>query len=248
MKPSLFKNELLATSDPLYAWIFEGLWCVADREGRLEDRPRKIHLEINAGRAYEGTENALNWLAENEFILRYQHGNIRYIQVIRFGKHQNPHVREPASSIPAPDKPGAGTVLASDEHQSGPALSPFPLPDSPSLNPLPNGRDAMASESVHPENDPKRTNGKGKPRGHLVPFPEDFALSDTMREQALKRHPDADVEQWFELFRAHHMAHGKAMKSWTSAWVTWIGNGSQFGYPRRKEAARATRGLPTLNG
>lgn len=135
MKPSMFKNELLATSDPIYAWVFQGLWCIADREGRMEDRPRRIHLEVNAGRAYESTEAALTWLSDNGFILRYEHGNSRYIQVVNFGKHQNPHIREPQSSIPAPDKHCASTVQAPDEHQSGPALSPFPLPDSPSLIP-----------------------------------------------------------------------------------------------------------------
>lgn len=135
LKPSTFKNELLATSDPLYAWVFEGLWCIADREGRLEDRPRKIHLEINAGRAYEGTEASLNWLAENGFIIRYTAQQTAYIQVVNFKKHQNPHVREPASSIPAPEKPGSSPVQGSAEHQSGPALSPFLIPDSPS--PLP---------------------------------------------------------------------------------------------------------------
>jgi len=135
LKPSFFKNELLATSDPLHAWVFEGLWCIADREGRLEDRPRRIHLEINAGRAFEGTESSLVWLADNGFILRYERGGTRYIQIVNFTKHQNPHVREPSSTIPAPDEHGASTVPALDPHQSGPALSSFPLPDSPS--PLP---------------------------------------------------------------------------------------------------------------
>jgi hypothetical protein len=102
VKPSLFKNELLATSDPLNTWIFEGLWCIADRDGRLEDRPRRIHLEINPGRAYEGTEASLAWLSEQGFILRYKHSGSDYIQIVNFAKHQSPHFKEPASKIPAP--------------------------------------------------------------------------------------------------------------------------------------------------
>lgn len=240
MKPSLFKNELLATSDPLYAWVFEGLWCLADREGRLEDRPRKIHLEINAGRAYEGTESSLNWLAENGFIVRYERASTLYIQVLQFGKHQNPHVREPASVIPAPDGPCAGLVLAQNGHQSGPALSSFPLPDSPSLIPPPTGGATTPTTEV-----PRKS--RGKAQCQLVPLPADFALTDRMRELALKRHADCDVDVWFEGFCAHHRAHGKAMKDWPSAWITWIGNGSKFGYPRRKEEARAARGLQFAN-
>lgn len=200
LKPSLFKNELLATSDPLYAWIFEGLWCLADREGRLEDRPRKIHLEINAGRAYEGTETSLNWLTENGFIVRYQHGQDRYIQVIRFGKHQNPHVREPASIIPAPDEHSAGTVLAPDEHKSGPALSPSPLPDSPSLIPSPTGEGARkrGSKSV----------------------PEDFALTPELRSWSLAEIPDLDVEGEFAKFRDYEFRAPRV--DWNKTWRRWV--------------------------
>jgi hypothetical protein len=104
LKPSLFTNELLAVSDPLYAWIFEGLWCAADREGRLEDRPAKLHMKINPGRAFEGTEKSLAWLAENKFISRYEVDGARYIQVLMFWKHQNPHHKEPASTIPIDPK------------------------------------------------------------------------------------------------------------------------------------------------
>lgn len=165
VKPSLFKNELLATSDPLNAWVFEGLWCLADREGRLEDRPRRIHLEINPGRAYEGTEAALAWLAENGFIVRYSHGSGQYIQVANFAKHQNPHVREPASAIAppgssigqAPDiathiytpQPDSSTVPAPGQNGTGPALSPSPLPDSPSL--IPKEDPTAAARPVEPE-------------------------------------------------------------------------------------------------
>lgn len=77
----------------------------------------------------------------------------------------------------------------------------------------------------------------GKPRGHRASrgtaIPTDFALSDTMREQALSRYPDCDVAEMFTQFRAHHEAHGKAMKSWPAAWVTWLGNAAKFGYPKR---------------
>lgn len=143
LKPSLFKNELLAVADPLYTVIFEGLWCLADREGRLEDRPAKIHFDINPGRSFDTTERSLTWLHENGFILRYQVGGVRYIQVLTFKEHQNPHQKEPPSKIPAPeastglapDLPGSDTIQASVEHGSGRASSsesPFPLPESPS--------------------------------------------------------------------------------------------------------------------
>ena len=39
IKPGFFKNEILGVADPLYSLLFEGLWVLADRAGRLEDRP-----------------------------------------------------------------------------------------------------------------------------------------------------------------------------------------------------------------
>jgi hypothetical protein len=130
LKPALFRNELLAVSEPLYTIIFEGLWCLADRAGRLEDRPAKIHLEINPGRAFDGTVKALEWLAESGFLVRYEAAGVKYIQVVNFTKHQNPHIKEPKSTIPAPGQHGASTVPARLTPDSG-YLTPSSLtPDS----------------------------------------------------------------------------------------------------------------------
>ncbi|MEI6309491.1 MAG: hypothetical protein WCP58_07610, partial [bacterium] len=45
LKPGFFKNEYLGKLDPLVRLLFAGLWCLADRKGRLEDRPGKIKIE-----------------------------------------------------------------------------------------------------------------------------------------------------------------------------------------------------------
>ena len=102
LKPGLFKNELLGTADPLFTLIFEGLWCAADREGRLEDRPMRLHAEINPYRDPKGTIDALHWLTESGFIVRYEVGGAKFIQVVNFHRHQNPHQRESASDLPPP--------------------------------------------------------------------------------------------------------------------------------------------------
>lgn len=48
IKPAFFFNEQLAEVAPLGRLLFIGLWTIADREGRLEDRPRKIKAEVLA--------------------------------------------------------------------------------------------------------------------------------------------------------------------------------------------------------
>jgi len=104
VKPGLFKNEILGRADPLYTVIFEGVWCMADRDGRLEDRPARLHVEVNPYRSIESTEQALDWLVKHRFLQRYEHGGNRFMAVPNFARHQMPHHREKPSSLPPPPK------------------------------------------------------------------------------------------------------------------------------------------------
>lgn len=100
IKPALFKNEVLGVADPLYTLLFEGLWLLADREGRLEDRPMRIKAEVFPYRDGLDIDAMLSWLDANGFIIRYQVDAGRYIEVLNFSKHQNPHKNEAPSEIP----------------------------------------------------------------------------------------------------------------------------------------------------
>ena len=100
IKPAFFKNEELAELDFAARLLFIGLWGLADREGRLEDRPKRIKIEVFPGDNVD-IENLLDQLAESGFILRYMVDDKKYIQVINFAKHQRPHANEVASEIPA---------------------------------------------------------------------------------------------------------------------------------------------------
>ena len=46
IKPGFFKNEALADCDLQARLLFVGLWCMADREGRMEYRPKRIKIEV----------------------------------------------------------------------------------------------------------------------------------------------------------------------------------------------------------
>lgn len=129
IKPSFFTNDDLAEVHPLGRLLFIALWTMADREGRVEDRPRKIKAEALP---YDDADAdaLLNDLHERGFILRYAVGANRYIQIVNFGKHQNPHVKEQASSIPAPDMPGASPVQEPEQNGSCRADSLLLIPDS----------------------------------------------------------------------------------------------------------------------
>jgi len=106
LKPSFFKNEELARLSPHHRLCYEGLWTLADRAGRLEDRPERIKAELFP---YEPeitvaqVDQMLHELAHMHFIVRYRCRNrTRYMSIPKFLDHQTPHHREPASRIPAP--------------------------------------------------------------------------------------------------------------------------------------------------
>lgn len=132
IKPGLFANEVLAECEPLARILFTGLWTIADREGRLEDRPKRIKAEILPYDECD-CDRLLSQLALRGFIVRYTAGGIQYLQVLNFTKHQNPHVKEAASIIPAPCEPGASTGPAGEKPEgAGPLTdSPLLIPDPP---------------------------------------------------------------------------------------------------------------------
>lgn len=100
IKPSLFKNEILGVEDPLLTILFQSLWCLADREGRLEDRPLRIKAETFPYRDGLDINRYLTDLARLGFILRYEADGLKVIQIVNFLKHQNPHNTEKASVLP----------------------------------------------------------------------------------------------------------------------------------------------------
>ena len=130
--------------------LFIGLWTIADREGRLEDRPKQIKMEIYPADSFD-INSLLSELASTDMLLRYEVGGKRYLQIVNFTRHQNPHKDERQSTIPPPDglsdpsgpadhdEHHASTVQTPCEHHASTVqnvLIPDSLiPDSRILNP-----------------------------------------------------------------------------------------------------------------
>ena len=135
IKPGFFKNDTLAELDFAGRLLFIGLWGIADRAGRLEDRPKKIKAEVFP---YDevNVDSFLGELARLGFILRYEVEGERYIQIVHFDKHQNPHPREAPSNIPVPGPcpsfAPAGSCQGKPQDMPSRAESPFLTTDSPS--------------------------------------------------------------------------------------------------------------------
>lgn len=101
IKPGFFANDELAELSFEARLLFIGLWTIADREGRLDDRTKKIKGQVFP---YDNcdVEKLLEDLCNANFITRYSVDGRKFIHINNFHKHQNPHPNEKASEIPPP--------------------------------------------------------------------------------------------------------------------------------------------------
>lgn len=156
IKPGFFRNADLVELPVETRLLFIGLWTLADREGRLPDRPKQIKMEVYPADSFD-VDSMLQSLHEAGFINRYSVSNNKYIQVNNFVKHQNPHHAEKPSLIPAPDKPEASPGLIVLTPDSG-----LLIPDSGGMrqrgagNPGPENPETEPEPPAEPEPAPSR--------------------------------------------------------------------------------------------
>lgn len=116
IKPSFFKNEELAELPMTARILFIGLWVLADKEGRLEDRPKRIKAELFP---YDNmdVDDLLSRLQTAGFINRYGFGDLKVIQILTFTKHQRITGSEAStkSDFPAYSKETNGKQLGNTE-------------------------------------------------------------------------------------------------------------------------------------
>lgn len=145
IKPSFFQNEDLAELDPLARLFFIGLWTVADFKGCVEFRPKRLKVQLLP---YDNcdTERLGKNLESSGFVRIYSVDGQRYLKIVNFEKHQNPHKneRDSGSEIPDVDKADAQVVesieltnyrdkdgTAQECNGTAPADSLLLIPDSP---------------------------------------------------------------------------------------------------------------------
>lgn len=167
IKPGFFTNEDLVEFDFPTRLLFVGLWTVADKSGRLQDRPKKIKIDVFPADNVD-VDAMLQTLHNGGFIARYEIDGGKFIQITNWTKHQNPHHTEKASEIPAPN--GVLTVKETlepldSQKQDGEYLadSGFLIPDS--LIP-----DSPIQEG---ESASRKSPAKRSTTPHAIPKPDD---------------------------------------------------------------------------
>lgn len=186
IKPGFFTNDLLAELPFETRLLFIGLWTVADREGRLEDRPKKIKMEVFPADDVD-VDAALNQLVQSGFIHRYTHESTHIIQVRNFTKHQRPHSNETPSTLPEYNQSTNGNAVfrstANQGEQHGEPKSQPLRPDTGYLN--------ADTGKMNPSAHARPAHGRG------AHYPEDF-------EQFWEQYPrkvgkDRALKSWLKL-------------------------------------------------
>lgn len=104
LKPDFFSDEDLAEHPFQTRIAFEGLWCFADKAGRMEDRPKYLKAMIfpydKVDMEKELEILSLPKKSGEPFIQRYSVNGRAFIQILTWNEHQKPHHTEKDSEIP----------------------------------------------------------------------------------------------------------------------------------------------------
>lgn len=179
IKPGFFKNYDLADLGPYAQLLFAGLWCLADKEGRLEDKPRFIKAEIFP--YYDCDVNGeLTQLARLGFIHRYQADGMDLIEIANFVEHQSPHHTEKASKLPSRSDHSRGKpheIRASDNNGELTVNPPKHNGGNPPDSLIHRFTDSGFSDSPIPDSNPLPASGTVPPKKPASPKPESETAS-----------------------------------------------------------------------
>lgn len=216
IKPAFFSNEYLAELSFATRLLFIGLWTEADREGRLEDRPKRLKMSLFPADDVD-VEPMIADLARLGFIRRYESDGIKVIEIINWKKHQNPHNTEKGSTLPAFNNSqdlkvnGELTVKQPLNNESG-TVDKLLIPDSlipDSLIP-PNALAAARAEK----------SAQVSAKKHVDEFFEDDTFLKTIRTLRPELEPKAEeIKLTFLVFWRERQS---IRDDWLEQWAKWL--------------------------
>lgn len=102
IKPEFFTSESILSVSPLARLFFIGLWCEADREGRLKWKPKTLKFRYLPADAVD-IESLSDELIEEGMINIYSVDGDEYCEIPSFTSHQVINNREKDSELPPND-------------------------------------------------------------------------------------------------------------------------------------------------
>jgi len=113
IRPQFFTSEQVASVSYPARLCFAGLWCLADREGRLEDKPNQIKIHLFPYDTKLNVDKLLGELQGANLIYRYECDGLKVIGMPTFTEHQPLHPHEVESKLP--DMP-SNVTASNDRH------------------------------------------------------------------------------------------------------------------------------------
>jgi hypothetical protein len=108
IKPEFFTSADICSLTPLSRLFYIALWCEADREGRLDWKPKTFKLRYFPGDNCDIAEMAKELLASG-LVTTYSVDGIEYAVIPTFLEHQVINNRESDSTRPPRDDDASGT-------------------------------------------------------------------------------------------------------------------------------------------
>jgi len=246
IKPGFFRNADLVELSFEARLLFIGLWTVADRLGRLEDKPKQIKMELFPADNLD-CDSLLSDLEKIGVIERYKYDGNSYIQVLNFAKHQNPHKDERLSTIPHKNDIGTSTEVAPCKHHATSEVVGL-IPDSLLLIPdslIPDSN-AIGDSDESPKQESPKQKKKSTNLGRR--FTEDDVLQPEWIAYCNQVRPDLDPKTVFEDFRCHWIAkvgEDARKANWYMTWQGWVRRQHE---PKKKFETVADRNSKVLSG
>ncbi len=223
IKPGFFKNEYLAELSPFARLLFIGLWLMADKEGRLEYRPKRIKAELLPYDSVE-IEKLLDELCNAhddscKFVSRYEVDGCQFLFIHKFVEHQNPHKNEKESIFPPFTNIPVITRQVPNLHHTNPAESVSLLlnPERGILNPSPQIPEKNGA-GVNHEKLISLWNEKSGCRPVIILSPKQMAWATNL----LREH--SDVSFWGDIFS--DISKSPFMRgeegNWSGADLGWV--------------------------
>lgn len=185
IKPGFFRNEDLAELPAMTRLLFAGLWTLADKEGRLEDRPKRIRADVFPYDDLTGADvhSMLHELAVGGFIERYSAAGVQVIAIVKWHDHQQPHHKEADSELPGPEEAEPQVVTESDVSKHDSSLSQACFKLEPSMD---QACGELASSSLLVTSNKKQVSSNKTQKKKWKPLSAD-ELPDSIRDSQTLR-------------------------------------------------------------
>lgn len=108
VKPEFFTSESVLAVSPLARLFFIGLWCEADREGRLKWKPKTLKFRYLPSDSVNIEKLCLE-LESEKMIVTYAIDGVDYCEIPSFTSHQVINNREKESILPSRDSDASTT-------------------------------------------------------------------------------------------------------------------------------------------